>query len=1153
MPESSPTIGVFDPVLPADATVPVHWGRLYGSASSIALTVAARRVDGPVLLVAADAREADRLHGELGFFAGTDLPVLKFPDWETLPYDVFSPHQDIVSERLDTLQALPALRRGIVIIALETLMQRLSPPAYVQGGAMRFSLGETLDPEDLRARLENASYRRVSQVFEHGEYAVRGSLIDLFPMGADTPFRLDFFDDTLDAIRTFDPETQRSIERLEEIRLLPGREIPFGADDISAFRQRYRRRFEGDPTEAQIYREVSEGIAPGGIEYYLPLFFDETATLFDYLPAGATVVSTDELGAAATAVWAGLTERWEQRRHDVSRPLLEPAEICIAPDDLLDRVGGHPRIEISRFEHVADGVNYATASPLNLKIDPRADDPASRLADILARDDLKVLFCAESTGRREALIDLLAERDARAPVFDSWHAFLESASPVGIAVGALEQGCLLEEPRLAVVVEEQILGGRGRQRQRRRADRDPEAIIRDLTDLHVGAPVVHETYGVGRYLGLSTLDVGGIRTEFLSLEYADEDKLYVPVQALHLITRYTGASPEHAPLHRLGTDQWNKARRRAAEKARDAAAELLDIYARRAARQGHAVEVDAAEYRRYAADFPFEETEDQASTIKAVMSDMSASRPMDRVVCGDVGFGKTEVALRAAFLAVQDGRQVALLVPTTLLAQQHEQTFRDRFADWPVAVESLSRFRTQAQARHVLDGLARGTVDIVIGTHKLLQDTVSFRQLGLVIIDEEHRFGVRHKEKLKALRASVDVLTLTATPIPRTLNMAIGGLRDLSLITTPPAQRHAVKTFVSEWNDGLIREAVLREIRRGGQVYFVHNSVQTIERMADQLSDLVPEASLRVGHGQMRERELEQVMLDFYHRRFNLLLCTTIIESGIDLPAANTIVIHRADKFGLAQLHQLRGRVGRSHHRAYAYLLTPPKRALTAEALKRLEAIESLEDLGSGFALATHDLEIRGAGELLGEGQSGQIQEIGFTLYTELLKRAVAALRSGVEPDLEKPLDHGPQVDLHVPALIPDYYMPDVHLRLILYKRIASAPDDEALRELKVEMIDRFGLLPEPVKTLFDVTAVKLMATPLGIRKINAGPAGGRIEFAADTRVEPLALIQLVQSDSRRYRLDGSDKLRFEAVMGTTERRLRAVTRLLERLRPDNV
>ncbi|MGD8828151.1 MAG: transcription-repair coupling factor, partial [Gammaproteobacteria bacterium] len=898
-------------------------------------------------------------------------------------------------------------------------------------------------------------------------------------------------------------------------------------------------------------RDVSQGLSPGGIEYYIPLFFAETASLFDYVPDTATVVLAGDTSTAIASNWQEILDRYEQRRHDLERPILAPDRLFLDPDTVATGLAGRHTIALQNHElpdaQNDSGMNFGSRLPPSLLIDSRADEPAAALTGFIDSFDGRVLMAAESAGRREYLLELLRGHDLETRQASGWQTFLGDHQDLAITVAALEEGLLLPDAGLAIIAESQLFGERVQTRRRRRAARDPATLIRDLTDLNPGAPVVHEEHGVGRYLGLQTLEAGGVTTEFLTLEYAAGDKLYVPVSSLHLISRYTGASPEHAPLHRLGSDQWEKAKRRAAEKARDVAAELLEIYARRAARSGHAFRLDERTQRAFAEAFPFEETPDQQTAIESVLDDMTRRVPMDRVVCGDVGFGKTEVAMRAAFAAVNDGRQVAMLVPTTLLGQQHYQTLRDRFADWPVRVELISRFRSQRQHSAILADLEAGKVDILVGTHKLLSDDVKFKDLGLVIIDEEHRFGVRHKEKLKSLRAEVDVLTLTATPIPRTLNMSLAGIRDLSIIATPPAERLSVKTFVSEWNDSLIREACLREIKRGGQVYFLHNSVETMEKMTARLQQLLPEASIRHAHGQMREKELEQVMLDFYHRRFNILVCSTIVESGIDVPTANTIIINRADKFGLAQLHQLRGRVGRSHHRAYAYLIAPPQNVLTADARKRLEAIESLEDLGAGFTLATHDLEIRGAGELLGDEQSGQIHEVGFSLYTDLLERAVKALKSGRMPELDRPLEHGPEVDLRLPALLPDDYVPDVHQRLILYKRIASAENDEALRELQVEMIDRFGLLPDAAKMLFRLAEIKLRAAALGITRIEAGNRGGRFQFVSEPPIDPMTVIRLVQAEPDVYRLEGS-RLRFQMVLEDREQRIKAVTDLLDTL-----
>jgi transcription-repair coupling factor (superfamily II helicase) len=998
-----------------------------------------------------------------------------------------------------------------------------------------------------------AGYAAVTQVVAHGEFAVRGSLLDVFPMGSDSPYRIDLLDRDIETIRHFDPDTQRSGDKLERIQLLPARETPLNPDAVREFRRRYRLRFPGDLTEQIVYRDVSAGRAPGGLEFFLPLFFDRTSHLFEYLPPNSVLIDMNEAIASADGLWHDIGLRHEQLRHDRHRPILDPAELYLPPADFRAECAAWPQVELRSFEWPPETAgrvqNFASTAPAVVRVDPRAEQPAAELEAYLASGHPRILLAAESAGRRELLLDLLRARGIQAKVFDSFAGFIAGDQRLGVTVSAAVSGLRLETPPLEILTESQLFGDRARQeRRRRRAERDPAKILKELSDLRIGAPVVHESYGVGRYVGLQTMDVAGYTGEFLVLDYADGDKLYVPVQALHLVSRYTGAPAETAPLHKLGGEQWQKARRRAAQRIRDVAAELLDLYSRRAAREGTRMMAGEAEYRAFQAGFRFEETADQAAAIEQVLSDLKSDKPMDRVICGDVGFGKTEVALRAAFVAVQAGKQVAVLVPTTLLAQQHFTTFTDRFADWPVRVESLSRFRTNKEAEGVIAGVAAGTVDIVIATHRLLQGKVRFKDLGLVVIDEEHRFGVRDKEKLKALRAEVDVLTLTATPIPRTLNMAMGGLRDLSLITTPPAERLAVKTFVLEWNETVVREAAMREIRRGGQIYYVHNSVETIEKTAQAVRELVPEANVAVGHGQMRERELEQLMLDFYHRRFNVLVCTTIIESGIDVPTANTIVIDRADRFGLAQIHQLRGRVGRSHHRAYAYLITPPRKAMTADAVKRLEALESLEELGAGFTLATHDLEIRGAGELLGDEQSGQIQEIGYNLYMELLERAVAALKTGKQADLEKPMDAGPEVELHLPALIPEDYVPDVHLRLVLYKRITGTQTREDLDELKAEMIDRFGPMPQYAQSLFRSAQIKLRAGELGIRKIDAGATSGYMIFEEQNKVDAKRVLKLVQGKPKDYRLDGPLKLRFSHEARTEENLFTRIELLVELL-----
>ncbi len=1141
------------PRLPAPGET-LRWGELYGSSLACLLAEWVARAPGPLIAVTATGREADQLLAEYAFFAGPGTPAWGFPDREVLPYDPFSPHPDIVSERLRTLAALPRLGQRLVVTTLAALLDRLPPRRFLDAHAFQLRSGERIDLRALRERLINAGYAQVTQVLSPGEFAIRGAVVDLFAAGSPQPFRLDLFDDVIESIRLFDPADQRSAGRMESVSLLPAREFPTSPEAIAAFRGRWRERFEGDPQQCPVYRAISAGMVPAGIEAWLPLFFDATTCIADHLPAGAVIVDLADLERSLPLAWSSIQERHEDRRHDRERPLLAPEQAFLPVAALQSALDSRPRVIATpvKVEPLAAGTHYfnlGTEPPPELRADARAPQPLAELAGFLARFGGRTLLATDSAGRREVMLDLLRRQGLEPAVVAGWPAFLAESAPLALAVAADVRGLLLPDRRLALIAEDQLFGERARQeRRRRRADRDPDAILRELASLSPGSAVVHEEYGVGRYRGLRVMQVAGHPAEFVVIEYAGGDLLYVPVHTLDRVTRYTGGAPESAPLHRLGTEQWAKARRRAAERVRDVAAELLDLYSRRAARAGRAVQFDEANYRGFAAAFPFEETIDQHDAIEAVLDDMRSGRPMDRVVCGDVGFGKTEVALRACFAAVSGGRQVAVLVPTTLLAQQHVQTFADRFADWPVKVENLSRFRSAAEQQAVIAGLAAGTVDVVIGTHRLLQRDVSFKDLGLVIVDEEHRFGVGHKERLKQLRADVDLLTLTATPIPRTLNMALGGLRDLSLMTTPPAERVAIETFVSEWSDSLVREACLREIRRGGQVYFVHNTVEDIEVFAQRLRRLLPEATVRVGHGQMRERDLEQLMLDFYHRRFQILVCTTIIESGIDVPTANTILIDGAERFGLAQLHQLRGRVGRSHHRAWAYLLAPPLAVLPADAVKRLEAIEALEDLGAGFTLATQDLEIRGAGELLGEEQSGQIQEIGIGLYLDLLERAVQALREGREPDLDTPLRSGSEVDLQLPALLPEDYIPDVHLRLQLYKRLAGAPDRARLDDLQSEIIDRFGPLPPPAVTLLLLHRLRLRAAGLGIRRLELGAESGVIEFGADHRVDPARVIRLIQDGAGRYRLDGQHKLRLKLEAAEPAARFKAADRLLDEL-----
>ena len=1137
------------PSLPATAGKQ-HWGNLPGAALSLAIAEAASNANRFTLLLTADSQSAERLQEELSFFA-PDLPVLHFPDWETLPYDLFSPHQDIISQRIAALYRLPELKHGVLVVPITTALHRLAPKRFLLGSSLVMQVGQQLDVNQMRSNLEAAGYRCVDTVYEHGEFAVRGALIDLFPMGSSLPYRIDLFDDEIETLRTFDPENQRSIDKVESIKLLPAREFPLEKKAVTDFRGRFRERFDVDFRRCPIYQDLSTGITPAGIEYYLPLFFEETATLFDYLPSDTQVFSLPGIEKAAEQFWVDARSRYEDRRVDPERPLLPPADIFLPVEDCFARLKNWPRVVVSQ-DDIETGVGRLRfdVKPLpDLAIQAKAGEPLAALRRFIEEYPGRVLFCAESAGRREVLLELLARLKLKPNEFDSWPAFTASKERLGICIAPLDDGLLLED--LALVAESPLFGQRVMQRRRREKSRDGgDNVIKNLTELREGSPVVHIDHGVGRYLGLVTMEFDGQAAEFLALMYAEEAKLYVPVASLHLIARYTGSDDALAPLHRLGSEIWQKAKRKAAEQVRDVAAELLDVYARRAAREGYAFADPKADYSTFSAGFPFEETPDQQAAIEAVYSDMLSAKPMDRLICGDVGFGKTEVAMRAAFIAVHGGKQVAVLVPTTLLAQQHYNSFRDRFADWPVKVEVMSRFKSAKEVSEAMQQLAEGKVDIVIGTHKLLQDDVKFNNLGLVIIDEEHRFGVRQKEQLKTLRSEVDILTLTATPIPRTLNMAVAGMRDLSIIATPPARRLSVRTFVMEQNNPTIKEALLRELLRGGQVYYLHNDVKTIEKCAADLAELVPEARIGIGHGQMRERELEQVMGDFYHKRFNVLIASTIIETGIDVPSANTIIIERADKFGLAQLHQLRGRVGRSHHQAYAYLLTPPRKQMTEDAQKRLEAIAGAQDLGAGFVLATHDLEIRGAGELLGEGQSGQIQAVGFTLYMEMLERAVKAIQKGEQPNLEQPLGGGSEINLRVPALIPDDYLPDVHARLILYKRIASAADEDALKELQVEMIDRFGLLPEPTRNLMRLTLMKLSAEKLGIRKIDAGPQGGRIEFAADTCVDPLTLIKLIQSQPRLYKFEGATLFKFQVPMERPDERFNILEALLARLAP---
>lgn len=1141
-----PSFSLLEPPQPHGARDTLFWTAPPGSASALALAQVAS--SAPLLVITPNTASAQRLEQDLAFYS--DVPVLPFPDWETLPYDSFSPHQDIVSARLRTLRQLQDGVRGIALVPINTLMQRLPPVSYIAGRVMTLNAGAKLNRDTFRESLTRAGYRAVETVYEPGEYAIRGALIDLFAMGMDEPIRIDLFDDEIDTLRHFDPGSQRSTGKIDTLELLPAHEYSLSRSAIACFREQFETLFDVDPRQCPLYNDALKAIPSPGLEHYLPLFFDETASLFDHVTDDTRVALLPGVFQAAEQHWQSIEARHINLGVDPTRPLLPPGRAFFPVNDVFSAIKSRPRIELTEDEaHRHALMPEAKALP-PLAINARAKQPLSELEGFLnSEPDTRVLFVAESRGRREALEEVLAPLTLSLPYLDSFQSFLKSQHPFAITESLVDSGLWLTDPSLAIISETELFGEVVRQsRRREKATDDNELAVRHLSELREGAPVVHQAHGVGRYLGLETLAAGGQANEFLALSYADGAKLYVPVDSLHLISRYSGADDELAPLHKLGSDQWEKARRKAAEKIRDTAAELLDVYARREAQQGVVYEAPNDEYVRFSASFPFEETPDQQAAIEAVIEDMVSPQPMDRVVCGDVGFGKTEVAMRAAFLAVQSGRQVVVLVPTTLLARQHFENFRDRFADTAVNIRLISRFTAGKEMTQTLESIKNGQTDIVIGTHKLLSKNVELPQMGLLIIDEEHRFGVAQKEKLKTLRAEIDILTLTATPIPRTLNMAMSGIRDLSIIATPPTRRLSVKTFVQQRDNSIIKEALLREILRGGQVYFLHNEVKTIENAAQQIRELVPEARVAVAHGQLPERSLERVMSDFYHRRFNVLVCSTIIETGIDVPSANTIIIERADKFGLAQLHQLRGRVGRSHHQAYAYLLTPPPKAITRDAVKRLEAISASDDLGAGFTLASHDMEIRGAGELLGDEQSGQMETIGYTLYMEMLDRAVKAIRAGKTPNIEAPFNTGVEISLNLPALIPDDYIHDVQQRLVMYKRIANTQSDSELKELQVELIDRFGLLPQPLKNLIRQTKLRQRAEQLGISRIEAGESRGRVLFDGTTKVDPLTLVTLIQTSPKHYRLDGADTLRFEFTMENSDQRFEQVEALITTL-----
>jgi len=1136
--------------IPSDANDHKVWGNIPRGALPHVVDNIVRQIDTFCLLIAKDSQHAIEIENSLRFYTSTAEQIFVFPDWETLPYDTFSPHEDIISQRLETLNELPRVTQGILIVPINTLLYRLPPKDFLLKRSLVLKTSQQFDTSSYKQTLESVGYRHVDTVYEHGEYATRGAIFDIYPMGSKSPVRIELFDDEIESLRTFDPETQRSKKTLDSLQILPANEFPWDKESRINFRNRWLEQFPNAASNSPIIRDIKDSIKPHGIEYYSPMFFDQMDTIFDYLPSDTLIITPKNITTIVDTSWSEINTRYEDRRHDIQRPILPPRNIFQTKEEVFSQLKHFPRLTVdtSKVDEAVGSTNLYFDTLGELSVDDRANDPLQNLKSCIGGFSGHTLLVAESAGRKEVLSDLFKQYNLDFDLVSNWTDFTESPSKIQMTIGGLSHGFISTEKPFQVITETELFGQRVIQSRRRKKDAgNAEMIVKNLTELTIGSPVVHIDNGVGRYRGLETIAVGNQVDEFLTIEYASEAKLYVPVSSLHLISRYSGTDESLAPLHRLGTEKWSIAKQKALEKIRDTAAELLEIYAKREARTGFKYPHPGEEYRAFCASFPFEETPDQQTAIEAVRKDMTRDQPMDRLVCGDVGFGKTEVAMRAAFIATHAGKQVAILVPTTLLAQQHYESFQDRFAGTAVKVDVLSRFNTPKAQSAALENLSLGKTDIIIGTHKLIQKDVRYKDLGLLIIDEEHRFGVSQKEKIKSFRSDVDILNLTATPIPRTLNMAMGGIRDLSIIATPPAKRLSVKTFVREREDALIKESLLREILRGGQVYYLFNDVKNIEKEADLLRNLIPEARVGVAHGQMRERELEAAMSDFYHQRFNVLVCSTIIETGIDIPNANTIMIDRADKFGLAQLHQLRGRVGRSHHQAYAYLMTPPSKKLSTDAEKRLEAIVESQDLGAGFLLATHDLEIRGAGELLGDEQSGQIQNVGFTLYMDLLEQAVDSLKQGKTLDLDKPFQ-GTEVNLRIPAIIPEDYLADVHMRLVLYKRIAGAKSCSTLKDIQVEMIDRFGLLPEQVKNLMRQTELKLKAEKLGIWKIDSGETSGRLEFQAETNVDPLKIVQLVQRNPEVYRLEGATKLRFELKSTSTDAKLKEIDALLDAL-----
>ena len=1123
-----------------------YWGSLYGSADALALIEFARSENKTILLIANDIAHLESLYQSLRFYAES-LPIYKFDNWEILPYDQFSAHPDITSSRLKTLTKIQALTSGIIITTLESLLYRLCPIDFINQHSFSLSKNDTLLIDQFSEKLLKIGYRRTAKVMEHGEFNIKGSLIDIFPMGAKTPYRIDLFDTEVDSIRTFDPATQRSEESVETIDLLPAKEFALNADSIATFETNYQHHFTAD---SFILNEVRESRAPGGIEFYLPLFFTSTNSLFDYLKDDTIIASYDGLTTLTDASYKHINDRYAQATNDLDRPPLAPGELFLKKDEFFSQIKQkhHVIISSSKIEQSQGNINFASKLLPPLRIEPQTKNPILKLENFVNKVKQKVLIVSQSQGRASILSDLLSDHNIEAHAVGNYPAFLESTKALNITHQNLNLGLYSDD--LVIITEDNLFGQEAvtQARRRRAKHKDFDEAIKSLVEISIGDPIVHENYGVGRYLGLKTQQYDGNEQDFLQLEYANGAKLMVPITSLNLISRYSGVSAENAPLHKLGSNSWTKAKQKASEALYDVAAELLEIYAKRESSKGIAFESPNDAYSAFVASFPFEETPDQIKTMGEVLADMQSSKPMDRLVCGDVGFGKTEIAMRAAFLAVESGKQVAVLVPTTLLANQHYQSFVDRFANHAIEIQSLSRFKTTKEQKLIIDKLAHGKIDILIGTHKIIQSGVKYQQLGLVIIDEEHRFGVKQKEALKKLRGKSDILTMTATPIPRTLNMALGSLRELSIIATPPAKRSAIKTFVQEWDDNKIKEACARELHRGGQIFVLHNDIDSIDNMAEQISELIPTVKVRIAHGQMPSKELEQIMSDFYHARFQILVSTTIIETGIDIPNANTIIINNAQNFGLAQLHQLRGRVGRSHHRAYAYLVIKSHMSLSKDAKKRLDAIESLEELGAGFMLANHDLEIRGAGDLLGENQSGKISEIGFNLYHDLLKRTIDAIRNGQKININDPIHQEIEIDSSIPAIIPKTYVDDVHERLVLYKRISSCKTDNELKDMQIEIIDRFGLMPDALKSLFANSSLRLFCEKIKIRKISIYDDKAIIEFDEKTTIEPMKIINLVQKQAQKFKLKGQNQLIMLEQMPQDLQRIDKVKNLLKTL-----